>query len=114
MFLSCFGPRSADGEIEPSLDLPVGVLGETDRARLADALQPRGDVDAIAHQIAVGLLDDVAQMDADPKLDALVGRDAQRCARSWPFWTSIAQFTASTTLRNSTSAPSPVRLTTRP
>ena len=30
------------------------------------------------------------------------------------FWTSMAQFTASTTLRNSTIAPSPVRLTTRP
>ena len=30
------------------------------------------------------------------------------------FWTSIAQRTASTTLRNSTIAPSPVRLTTRP
>ena len=31
-----------------------------------------------------------------------------------PFCTSMAQRTASTTLRNSTSAPSPVRLTTRP
>ena len=43
----------ADREIEPPLDLPVGVLGETDRAGLADALQPRGDIDAVAHQIAV-------------------------------------------------------------
>jgi hypothetical protein len=30
------------------------------------------------------------------------------------FWISVAQRTASTTLRNSTIAPSPVRLTTRP
>ena len=114
MFLSWVGPRSADGEIEPPLDLPIGVLGETDRARLADALQSRGDVDAVAHQIAVAFLDHVAEMDADPKLDALAQAAPRRCARPWPFCTSMAQRTASTTLRNSTIAPSPVRLTTRP
>ena len=37
--------------------------------------KPRGDIDAVAHQIAVALLDHVAEMDADPKFDALVGRD---------------------------------------
>ena len=37
--------------------------------------EPRGDIDAVAHQVAVGLLDHVAEMDADPKFDALVGRD---------------------------------------
>ena len=65
----------ADREIEPPLDLPIGVLGQTDRARLGDALQPRGDIDAVAHQVAVALLDHVAEMDADPKFDALVRRD---------------------------------------
>ena len=35
----------------------------------------RGDIDAVAHQIAVRFLDDIAEMDADPKFDALVGRD---------------------------------------
>ena len=64
-----------DREIEPPLDLPVGVLGEADRAGLGDALQPRGDIDAVAHQVAVALLDHVAEMDADPKFDALVRRD---------------------------------------
>ena len=64
-----------DREIEPPLDLPIGVLGQTDRARLGDALQPRGDIDAVAHQIAVAFLDHVAEMDADPKFDALVRRD---------------------------------------
>jgi hypothetical protein len=64
----------ADREIEPPLHLPVGVLGQTDRARRGDALQPRGDVDPIAHQVAVALLDDVAEVNADAKLDAaLVG-----------------------------------------
>src|SRR5271166_1354162 len=40
------------------------------------------------------------------------GRPALRSAM--PSWISIAQRTASTTLRNSTRIPSPVRLTTRP
>ena len=61
-----------DREIEPRLHLPIGVLGKADRARLGDAFQPRGDVDAVAHQIAVALLDDVAEMDADAELDAAV------------------------------------------
>ncbi len=76
MFLSWVGPRSVDSEIEPPFDLPVGVLGQTDRARLANAFEPRGDVDAVAHQIAVGLLDDIAQMNADAEFDAALGRQA--------------------------------------
>jgi hypothetical protein len=42
---------------------------------LGDALQAGGDIDAVAHQIAVALLDDVAEMNADAEFDALVGRD---------------------------------------
>ena len=64
-------------EIEPPLDLPIGVLGETDRVGLGDPLQARSDVDAVAHQVAVRLLDDVAQMDADAKLDASLRRQAR-------------------------------------
>jgi hypothetical protein len=58
--------------VEPAADLTIGVLGEADRAGLGDTLQPRSDIDAIAHQIAVALLDDVAQMNADAELDAAV------------------------------------------
>ena len=72
MFLSWVGPRSATGEIEPALDLPVGVLGKANRAGRGDAFQPRGDVDPIAHQIAVALLDDVAEMNADAENDAAI------------------------------------------
>ena len=67
--------RDRDRKVEPPFDLPVGVLGQADRAGLGDALKPRGDVDAVAHQIAVALLDHIAEMDADAKFDALVGRD---------------------------------------
>ena len=64
-------PKIGDLEIEPRLHLPVGLFRETDRARLANALQSGGDVDAVAHEIAVALLDNVAKMNADAKLDAL-------------------------------------------
>jgi hypothetical protein len=103
----------ADREIEPALHLTIGVLGKADRARLANALQPRRDVDAVPHQIAVGLLDDITEVNADAKFDALSSatpalRSTMACC------TSSAQRTASTTLRNSMTLPSPVRLTMRP
>ena len=66
----------ADREVEPRLDLAIGVLGQADGAGRRDALQTRGDVDAVAHQVAVAFLDHVAQMDADPELDAAVLRHA--------------------------------------
>ena len=50
--------------------LVVGGRRETDAAWLANALEPRRDVDAVAHQVAVGLLDHVAEMDPDPQYDA--------------------------------------------
>ena len=64
-----------DREIEPAFDLSIGVLGKADLARLANTLQSRGDVDAVAHEIAVDLFNDVAQMNTDAKLDALVECD---------------------------------------
>ena len=92
-------------EVEPPLHLPVGVVGDANPARLGDALQACGDIDAIAHQIAVALLDDVADMDADAEFNALVGRD---------LGVALGHRPLDFTLRNSTIAPSPVRLTTRP
>jgi hypothetical protein len=52
-------------------------------------------------------------MNADAELDPLVRGDPG-VALGLPFCTSIAQRTASTTLRSSIRLPSPVRLTTRP
>ena len=66
----------ADRHLEPSLDLPVGLLGETDRPGLCDAFEPRCDIDPVAHEIAVALLDNVAKMNADAKLDAPFRRHA--------------------------------------
>ena len=66
----------SDRHIEPAANLTVGVLGKTNRARFGDPFQSCGDVDPIAHQIAVAFFDDVAQMDADPEFYAALGRQA--------------------------------------
>ena len=80
--------------------LPVRILREADAARIGDTFEPRCNVDSITHQIAVVFLDHITQMDADAKLNpALGGRPALRS--NMPFCTSMAQRTASTTLRNS-------------
>jgi hypothetical protein len=76
MFLSWGGAEIARGDVEPTLDLPIGLFGETNRVGLGNALQSRGDVDAVAHEVAVRLLDDVAKMNADAKLDPTFGRKA--------------------------------------
>ncbi len=76
MFLSSVGPRSLTFRSSRAFDLAVGVLGQTDRAGLGDPLEARGDIDAVAHEVAVALLDDIAEMNANPELDALLERDA--------------------------------------
>ena len=72
-------PRAeiADREFEPPLHLPIGLLGKTDIAGRGDALKPRSDIDAVAHQVAVGFLDDVAQMYAHSEFDATIGWHAR-------------------------------------
>ena len=65
-----------DRHIEPAAHLAIGVLGKADRAGLSDSFQSRGDVDAVAHEVAVGLLDDVAQMNADPEFYPALRRQA--------------------------------------
>ncbi len=70
-----------DRQIKASLDLTIGVLGQADRPRLANAFEPRGDIDAVAHEIAVAFLDHIAQMNADAELDAALWRLSRRCAR---------------------------------
>ena len=58
-------------EIEPPFDLPIGVLGRQ-IARRGNGFQSSGDVDAVAHEVPVGFLDDVAEMDANAENDATV------------------------------------------
>jgi hypothetical protein len=56
------------------LDLPIRLLGQTNGTGLGGAFQARGDIDAIAHQVTVALLDYIAEVDADSELDATLGR----------------------------------------
>ena len=62
MFLSWVCAEIADGKIEPRLHLAIGVFGKTDGARLGDPFQSCGDIDAVAHQVAVALLDHIAAL----------------------------------------------------
>ena len=52
----------------------VWQLRQANPAGVGDALQPGGDIHAIAHQVAVALLHDVAEMNAHPKFNAAHGR----------------------------------------
>jgi hypothetical protein len=61
--------KIADRKIKPRSHLSIGIFRKTNGAGLGDALQSRGNIDAVAHQITVALLDDVAKMYAYPKIN---------------------------------------------
>ena len=103
--------KVADLEIKPTLHLPIGLFGERDRAGLGDPFKPRGDIDAVAHEVAVALLDHVAEMDADPKFDALVGHDLRVALDHRPLDFNGAVHCVDDTAEFDDAA---VRLTTRP
>ncbi len=86
---------------------------DADAAGFGQCLQPCRDIDAVAvNVVAVG--DDVAEIDPDAERDALVFGRLSALRSTIARWISTAQRTASTTLENSTSIPSPVVLTMRP
>ena len=88
------------------MQIPPGLAAPRRRAR---------NIDAVAHQVAVALLDHVAEMDAEAKFDALAlpaDLHARSTHRSLDF-NGVVHLRL-TTLRNSTIEPSPVRLTMRP
>ena len=70
------GAQIGDSEIEPRLDLPIGLLREADRAGGRDALKGARRYSRRRPSIAVALLDHVAEMNADAKLDAALRRQA--------------------------------------
>ena len=102
--------------LEAEGDFGLGVVvdgaGDADLARAGQLLQPRRDVDPIAVDVVL-VDDDVTEVDPDPKLDALVLGQI-RLTLGDAVWIAAAHSTASTTLANSTSTPSPISLTTRP
>ena len=103
----------ADVEIKPRFDLAVGVLGKTDGTGLGDSFQSRGDIDAVAHQIAVALLDHVADMNSNAELDAALGRKACVTLDHAVLHLDGAAHGIDHAAEFN-EAPSPVRFTTRP
>ena len=83
------------------------------RAGLGDTFQSRGDIDAVAHQVAVALLDHVAEMDADPELDAPLRREAGVALDHAVLHLDGAAHGVDHAAELD-QVPSPVRLTTRP
>jgi hypothetical protein len=69
-------PRRVPGTKHAAIAFFRRLVTLSNRARFGDPLQSRGDVDAVAHEVAVGLPDDVAEVSADAKLDATPRRQA--------------------------------------
>ena len=95
-------------DVEPVADLIADRARDADAAGLGELLQARGDVDAVAEDVVV-LDDHVAEIDADAELDPRAG-GTSALRRAMRRWISTAHCTASATLWNSTSMPSPVVL----
>ena len=62
-----------EGDIDLAANLALCVIGNADAARLGNPFKPRCNVDTIAEDIIV-IDDDVADMDADAKVDLLILR----------------------------------------
>ena len=60
MFFSSSFPQVEKLDSHLAAHVFIGRSRDDDTSRLSDTLQPRGNVDAVAHQITVALLDDVA------------------------------------------------------
>jgi len=52
------------------------VFREADRAGLGDSFQACGNIDTVAHQVAVALLDHIANMNANAEFDTAIFRYA--------------------------------------
>jgi uncharacterized membrane protein YeaQ/YmgE (transglycosylase-associated protein family) len=63
-------PRVDTGFVQFISNLTGGIRGQANPGAPSDVLDPPSDIDAVAHQTAVGLFDRIAQMNADPKFDA--------------------------------------------
>ena len=71
MFLRVFSPRSTKSRVDPAAHVVVGRARDQDAARVAKALEPRRDIDAVAENV-------VAFDQHVPKVDAYAIDDALR------------------------------------
>ena len=66
-------PKVVAGDLDLAPDLPIGVIRHANAARLGNAFQPRGDIDAVTEDVVV-IKNDVTDMDTDAKFDPLILR----------------------------------------
>ena len=78
MFFRDFSPRSSNLTSMPIGDLFVDGLGDAYPADIGHLLEPGGDIDAVAVDVAL-IEDDVAEIDADAELDATGPPARRRC-----------------------------------
>ena len=74
MFFSSFLAEVDERFLDAVTHLAVGILRETDAARIGNTFEPRRDIDSVTHQIAVALLDHIAEVNTDAELDATFRR----------------------------------------
>jgi hypothetical protein len=60
-------PKIITDDFDLAPNLPIGVIGHTNSARLSNTLQPGGDIDAVAVYGVVCTRNDVAQVQANAK-----------------------------------------------
>ena len=115
VFRGAFG-RRALSNLEREVETPSHVLlntgRHTDSTGIGQTLQPSRNVHSVPENVVI-LDNDIALVNADTKLDAIIARcSGTSITDMCCHW--VAQRNASTTLENSTSKPSPVVLTMRP
>jgi hypothetical protein len=112
MFLTRCSPKILEAEIELVAHLVVYDPADADSARLGQGFEAGGDVDAVAVMSPSSMIISPRLMPMRNSIRRSAAMSALRSAIAR--CTSTAQRTASTTLANSTKAPSPVVLTRRP
>jgi hypothetical protein len=60
-----------EGDVEFIAYLSVGIIGKANTTGFGDGLETSGNVDYVAKYVA-GIFDDVADIDSDPELNALI------------------------------------------
>jgi hypothetical protein len=74
MFFKLLFAQIAEGEVQLAGGVFLDARRDTDAARIGQSFETRGDIDAVAEDVAV-LDDDVALVDADAQFDAAVRRE---------------------------------------
>ena len=79
MFLTCLLANVHESDLDTPRDDALDGVRHRDATRIGESLQSRGDVDPVAVDRAVGLLDHVADVNAKAEAHAPVIRNVSSC-----------------------------------